>query len=254
MSKKAFITGGSHGIGKGIAKVLAENGYDIAVTYNKREDGAVELRDFAEKLGRKCFYYQASFELVGVAEKVTQKAIEDLGGIDVLVCNAGYTIFTNILDLSDKDMDYMYNLNYRSYMMCSKVAANYMKDNKIKGNIVFITSTRGIRAYEDDVVYGGLKAALNRGAESMAIELSKYNIRVNCVAPGGTAVVDNPTTYDLTERWGWEYKIPLKRLGTPNEVGHLVKYIVSDEASYMTGNIIKLDGGLSLPGIKEEKD
>ncbi len=252
MNKKAFITGGSHGIGKGIARELAKNGYDIAITYNARKDGAEQLHEEITKNGGKCFYYQASLDVHGVAEEVTAKAIEDLGGLDLLVCNAGRTIHTHILDLNVEHLDFLYNLNYRSHILCSKIAANYMVENKIQGNIIFITSTRSLRAYPEDCIYGGLKSALNRTAESLAIDLSHYGIRVNCIAPGLTNTEDNPTMSQL-QRADWIVnKIPLGRSGTSNEVGRLVCYIASDDARYMTGDIIKLDGGLILPGTPEK--
>ncbi len=251
MRKKAFITGGSHGIGKGIATVLAKNGYDIAVTYNTRKEGAESLSKIVSEFGAKCFYYQASLEKNGVAREVTAKAIEDLGGIDLLVCNAGYTIFTDVLTLKDEEMDFLFNLNYKSYMNCAHVAANYMVDNKVQGNIIYISSTRGIRSYPDDCVYGGLKAALNRSVEAMALELAPHGIRVNSVAPGATATADNPTM-ELLTYFDWMKKIPLGRSGTATEVGELVHFLASDSAKYMTGNTVKIDGGLILSGMLEE--
>ena len=147
-------------------------------------------------------------------------------------------------------MEFLYGLNFRSYILCSKVAANDMARRGVPGNIIFITSTRGIRAYPEDALYGGFKAALNRSAESMALNLAGRRIRVNCIAPGATAVRGTYSPEELSAGT-FPPKIPLGRLGTPREVGYLVRYIASDEAAYMTGNVVKLDGGLILPGMKE---
>jgi NAD(P)-dependent dehydrogenase (short-subunit alcohol dehydrogenase family) len=250
MSKNAFITGGSRGIGAGIVQVLSESGYDVAFTYHEKEGEAGVLKQQAEALGRRCFCYQASLEDPEVPLRVTEKAAGDLGGIDLLVCNAGLTRHNDLLNLDPALMEFLYGLNYRSYILCSKVAANDMVRRGVPGNIIFITSTRGIRAYPEDALYGGFKAALNRSAESMALNLAGRRIRVNCIAPGATAVRGTYTPEELSAGT-FPPKIPLGRLGTPREVGYLVRYIASDEAAYMTGNVVKLDGGLILPGMNE---
>jgi NAD(P)-dependent dehydrogenase (short-subunit alcohol dehydrogenase family) len=249
-NKKAFVTGGSRGIGRGIVHKLSDAGYDIAFTYNSRLDEAETVKAEVEGKARRCFLYQASLDNPNVAEPVTAQAIEALGGIDLLVCNAGLTRHNDLLHLEGTLIDFLYNLNYRSYLMCAKVAANEMVSRGVKGNIIFVASTRGIRAYPEDAIYGGMKAALIRTAESMALDMAPHGIRVNCVAPGATAVRGSFTPEELSSGIG--KKIPLGRKGTPDEVGRLVRFIASDEAAYMTGNTVKLDGGLILPGMPEK--
>lgn len=250
-NKKAFITGGSRGIGRGITQVLASSGYDIAFTYHSQVEEAKSLEAEIKGMDRKCFYYQASLENGDVPEKVTGQAIDDLGGLDLLVCNAGITRHNSLLTVDQESIDFLYGLNYRSYILCAKVAANHMKDNKIKGNIIFISSTRGIRAYPEDCLYGSIKAALNRGVESMALEMSHYGIRVNCIAPGATAIRGNYIGEELSQS-NFAKKIPVGRLGTPEEVGYLAEYLASEKAGYITGATIKIDGGLILPGMPED--
>lgn len=250
MNKTAFITGASRGIGKGIALRLAKEGYDIAFTYYTKQEEADELKDEIIAMNRKCFYYQASLQDKGVAEEVTSQAIKDLTRLDVLVCNAGKTEFTSIKTLEPDLIDFVYNLNYRSYLLCTKIAANHMIEQNIKGRIIYISSTRGIRAYANDVVYGSLKSALNRAVESLAIELAEHDITVNSVAPGATAVRGDYSEEEL--RQGHASKlIPLKRKGKPDDVGNLVNYLVSEEANYITGETIRVDGGLILYGPNE---
>lgn len=250
MRKKALITGASRGIGRGVALKLAQSKYDIAITYNSKLDEAKSLAEEVEKLGGKCFYYQASMQNADVPEKVTKQAIEDLGGIDLLVCNAGLTRHTSLLDVNADFIDFVYGLNYRSYILCSKVAANYMVENNVKGSIIFISSTRGIRAYENDSIYGSFKAALNRAVESFAIEMGQYGIRINSIAPGATAIRGSYNMETLKNNHIATI-VPLKRRGKPEDIANMVNFLTSDEATYITGDTIKIDGGLILYGPSE---
>lgn len=246
--KKAFVTGGSRGIGKGIVKVLAQAGYEVAFTYYSEEEEAIELQQNITKNGGKCHVFQASLEKSGVAEEVTRKAIEQMEGIDLMVCNAGLTRHDSVLTMTEELLDFVYNLNYRSYLMCAKEAANSMVTEKVAGSILFMSSTRGESPHINDSTYGGFKAAINRSVKSIALDLAQYGIRVNSIAPGATAVrgEDIKGTFVASQ-------IPLKRMGTAEEVGHLVKYLASEEASYITGETIRIDGGLVLPAVKEVK-
>jgi NAD(P)-dependent dehydrogenase (short-subunit alcohol dehydrogenase family) len=246
--KLAFVTGGSRGIGRGIAERLAQEGYDIAFTYNTKLDEAKSLYKTITDMGRRCFYYQASMEQDGVAEMVTKQAIADLGRLTVLVCCAGLTVHNNLIKLTADDIDFAYKLDFRSYLLCSKEAARHMVDERIAGSIVFITSTRGQRSYPEDPLYGGMKAGLNRACESLALELAPHGIRVNAVAPGATAIRGGFTPEELRAT-AFSRQIPLGRMGSPAEVASLIAYLVSDEATYMTGTTLRLDGGLVLPGM-----
>ena len=248
--KCAFITGGSRGIGSGISEALAAEGYDIAFTYSTAHDEAEALAEKIRASGRRCFYYQADLQNANVPEKVTAQAISDLGSLDVLINNAGRTIHNRTTTLELEMIDFLYGLNYRSPLLCSKIAAKHMIENNIQGNIIHIASTRGIRSYPEDAVYGGLKAALIRSTESMALDLSYYGIRVNCVAPGATRIRGAFEQDDLEKGIG--PKIPLKRLGSPADIGNAIAFLVSDKASYITGVTLKVDGGLILPGMPED--
>ena len=245
--KVALITGASSGIGQGIAQVLAEQGYDLAITYGSNAEGAEKTRAMAEALGARCEVLQGFMEERDTPARIVNTAHKKLGRLDAIICNANRDRRNSILTLTADEIDFMTQSNLRSYLLCAGAAARHMIRDGIAGSIVFITSTRFDRAYQDDLLYGALKAATARACKSIAIELAPYGIRANCVAPGATSVREghgmgaNPLTN----------VVPLGRLGTPRDNGELVAFLISDQASYITGTSIVLDGGLSLPGTTE---
>lgn len=245
--KVALITGASSGIGQGIAQVLAEQGYDIAIAYGKNAEGAEKTRAMVTSLGARCEVYQTAMEDPATPTRLVNAVHKKFGRIDAMICNANRDKRHSILTITAEEIDYMTGCNLRSYLLCASAAARHMVRDGIAGSIVFITSTRFDRAYQDDIMYGALKAATARACKSMAIELAPHGIRVNCVAPGATAVREghgmgaNPLTN----------VVPLGRLGTPRDNGELVAFLISDKATYITGASIVLDGGLSLPGTTE---
>lgn len=257
MSKKAFVTGGSRGIGMGIVKELAQRGYDVAFTYRSRRAEAEAFVTELEQQGIKAYCLQASLEIPGEGKRVFAEAVEYLGGLDLLVNNAGVTIFESILDLTDENMDFMINLDFRNYFIMMREASRYMIHHGIKGNILNITSTRGSRSYPGDCIYGGLKAGLNRAIGSVALDLAPYGIRVNNVAPGATQIRTNaelgaaegePCWNDLGEA------LPLERLGQPSDIAKTIAFLASEDAGYITGQTIQVDGGLILAGMPEVRD
>ncbi len=249
--KRAFVSGASRGIGRGLAKALASDGFDLAFTYNTQLGEAQTLKEEIEGMGRRAFYYQASMQEADVPRRIIAQAIEDLGGIDACICNAGLTVHNDILTLEDADIEFAYRLDFASYIQCAEVAARHMIKAGVKGDIVFITSTRGLRAYPEDPLYGGMKAALNRICESLALEWSRYGIRVNCIAPGATAVRGTYTEEELTAS-PFARQIPAGRFGSPDEVGGLLSYLLSDNARYINGTVIRMDGGLILPAVPQD--
>lgn len=247
-AKRAIVTGASSGIGQGIAVVLAEHGYDIAISYGENEAGARRTQADIEALGRRCFVYQATLNEADVPARLVDQAAADLGGVDVMVCNAGKTRHYSALTITVEQMDWLYGLNYRSYMLCAGAAARHMVRAGQGGNIIFVTSSRAERAYPEDFLYGGLKAAVKRSCESMALDLAPHGIRVNCIAPGMTRVRDLEKNLPSS---GFEKVIPLGRAGLPRENGEAVAFLVSDNAGYITGISLRVDGGLILPGMPE---
>ena len=256
---KALVTGASSGIGQGTAVVLAEHGYDVAITYNRNEEGARETQRQVEALNSRCFVYQASLEAEGVAEETVRRARSDLDGLTLLVNNAGRDKRNSILTTTREDMRHILETNFYAYCLAAGEAARGMVRQGMRGSIIFVTSTRGESAHPDDFLYGGVKAAINRAAQSMALDLAPYGIRVNCVAPGATRVrkskvPDGFVTGALL--YGKPYYpldsyIPAGRLGTPRENGELIAFLAGDSCTYITGTVIRVDGGLTLPGMAE---
>jgi NAD(P)-dependent dehydrogenase (short-subunit alcohol dehydrogenase family) len=250
LGKAALITGGSRGIGHATALALAREGFDIAFTYNTCAEAAGETVDEIKALGRRCFCYQALMQEKDAPAAVTGRAIADLGRLDVLVTVAGITEFYYLTELTAERIDDLYTCNYRAPLLCASAAAKHMIERGIAGNIVHIASTHAYMAYEKDQVYGGLKSAVVRSTESEALELSRYGIRVNCVAPGMTSVRGPDTLENLQREWG--KKVALGRWGKAGEIADAIAFLVSDKASYITGVTIKVDGGFSLPGMPED--
>ena len=251
-NKCAMITGGSRHIGQGIAVVLAEYGYDIAITYATNPGGAKETQRQVEALGRRCFIYEAHLEQPEAPEQAVNQARADLGRLDAMVCNAGKDTRNSVLTTTAEDLDYLYTNNIRNYFLCVGAAARHMVNDKIEGSIIMITSVRGQLARFDDFYYGGLKAAMDRACKSMALDLSEYNIRVNCIAPGAIWKPDkdgNIYTDAFTEQ-----SIPLHRSGYTRDIGEAAAFLAGERSAYITGTTLLVDGGLSLPGLLEQSD
>ncbi|MDR1263605.1 MAG: SDR family oxidoreductase [Oscillospiraceae bacterium] len=247
--KVAMVTGGSSGIGQGIAIVLAEHGYDVAITYNRNPEGAEQTRADIEALGRRCLIYQASFQDTSLPAKLVDEVHEAYGRIDVMCCNAAKDSRNSILTVTPEEIEEMMRIDFAGYLLLAGAAARHMVRDGIKGSIFFTTSTRGERAYAEDVIYGGLKAAINRSCQSIALDLAPYGIRANCIAPGATRV--RPPREPQPGQFGLEKAVPLGRMGTPRDSGELVAFLASGKASYITGTTIRVDGGLILSGPPE---
>jgi NAD(P)-dependent dehydrogenase (short-subunit alcohol dehydrogenase family) len=257
-NRKAIVTGASRGIGKGIALSLAKKGYDIAFSYATREDEAKKTAALIEETGQKAYCFEARLHEPGAGIKLFDQAVEKLGGLDLMVNNAGITKLQSILELTEEQMDFLIDLDFKNYLIMSREAARYMAKNKTRGCIINITSSRGERAYPGDGVYGGMKAALNRAIQSFALDLAPYGIRINNVAPGAIRIRtreelerDKPgTPGDFWDELGG--LIPLERTGEPADIGEAVAFLASPEASYITGITLRVDGGLILPGMPEK--
>ena len=258
MRKKAIVTGASRGIGKGIAMCLAEEGYDLAISYvSKKEEAEKVAEQIRETYHTRCLIYQAALQEKGAGKALFDRAVADLGGLDLLVNNAGLTIFESLQEIKEETLDLLINLDFKNYILMMREAANYMIASGTKGNIINITSSRGEQSYPEDGLYGGLKAGLNRAICSFALDVSQYGIRINNVAPGAIRIRTreelieggNVAMADFWDELG--NRIALGRSGLPEDIGHAVAFLASDKASYITGTTLRVDGGLILPGMPE---
>ena len=258
MSKKAIVTGASRGIGKGIAMCLAAEGYDLAISYaSKKEEAEKVAEQIRETYHTRCLIYQAALQEKGAGKALFDRAVADLGGLDLLVNNAGLTIFESLQEFKEDTLDLLINLDFKNYILMMREAANYMIASGTKGNIINITSSRGEQSYPEDGLYGGLKAGLNRAICSFALDVSQYGIRINNVAPGAIRIRTreelieggNVAMADFWDELG--NRIALGRSGLPEDIGHAVAFLASDKASYITGTTLRVDGGLILPGMPE---
>lgn len=259
--KKAIVTGASRGIGKWIALCLAEEGYDLAISYHSKEEEALEVKaEIENRFQTKCAVFGAKLEEKGAGVRLFEQSVEELGGLDLLVNNAGVTLMDHFLDLTEETLDFLIALDFKNYLLMAGEAARYMARNKTCGNIINITSSRGERAYPGDAVYGGLKAGLNRAIQSIALDLAPYGIRINNVAPGAICIrtkeelekdeaLSGQVPTDFWEVLG--KRIPLGRSGSPEDIGRAVAFLASEQASYITGVTLRVDGGLILPGMPE---
>lgn len=184
MQKVACITGGSHGIGRGMAIALGKAGYAVAFTYYENKDEAIEVQQALSALGVRCAYYQAKMEDITAAERLISRVRKEFGQIDVMICNGAMDRRMSILTVTPEQMQFMTTQLYISQILCASRAAQWMVKDGIAGSILFTSSVRAQRADTSDFLYGGMKAALERSCQSLALELAPYGIRVNCIAPG----------------------------------------------------------------------
>lgn len=240
--KKAIVTGAGTGIGQGIAVTLGQNGYDVVVHYNSSGSGAREACEKIRQAGGNAWAIQADLSQTAGVCSLFAQAHELLGGLDLYVNNSGITRKSDILETEETFFDQMVDVDLKSAYFCVQAAAKEMVACHTKGSIVMITSNNGLQQRPNLSVYGTLKAALIKLGRHAAMELAKYQIRVNTIAPGWTATQrtmqnDQADTY---------HTIPLKRWCQPEEIGHMVLFLASPWAASITGNCLVADGGAVL--------
>lgn len=240
--KKAIVTGAGTGIGQGIAVTLGQNGYDVVVHYNSSGSGAREACEKIRKAGGNAWAIQADLSQTAGVRSLFAQAHELLGGLDLYVNNSGITRKSDILETEETFFDQMVDVDLKSAYFCVQAAAKEMVASQRKGSIVIITSNNGLQQRPNLSVYGTLKAALIKLGRHAAMELAKYQIRVNTIAPGWTAT---PRTMQ-NDRADTYHTIPLKRWCQPEEIGHMVLFLASPWAASITGNCLVADGGAVL--------
>jgi 3-oxoacyl-[acyl-carrier protein] reductase len=240
--KVALVTGGSRGIGRATAEALAEHGAHVVVNYVKGEAAAREVADSITKNGGKA-------EILGfdVADpKACESAIEDLvkrhGKLDVLVANAGIAIDGLLLRMKDEDLDRLYQVNVKGSLACARAATRSMMRAKT-GRIIFMSSVVGEMGNVGQTAYAASKAALVGAAKSIAREYASRNITVNVVSPG---FIDTDMTSSMTDTMKEQLAkiIPLGRTGSARDIAAACVYLASDEAGYVTAQVLRVNGGM----------
>ena len=248
MAKKAFVTGGGTGIGKQIALTLIENGYDVAISYFNSSQSVNEILEFGKRFGRRVILLRADISKVTEIKKMFESYKNQFGEeLDLFVNNAGVTAKAAFLQTTEELFDTVCNVDYKGAFFCMQEAARLM--TRSGGNIILISSNNAKAHFAEVSVYGSAKAAVTKLAEHMAIELAKYKIRVNVIAPGWT----DTGASRLDDKESTYYKIPLQKWVDAKEISDTVLYLDSTAAGSITGATIVMDNGALLLSDKREK-
>ncbi len=242
--KTALVTGGSRGIGRSIALILADYGADVAITFRSSVDAANEVKEEIESKGQKAKAIQADAVNFDSAEEVISEITEDWEKLDILINNAGITRDNLILRMSEEDWDQVIDTNLKSIFNYSKAVAKPMMRNR-GGSIINISSVVGLSGNAGQSNYAASKAGIVGFTKSYAKELASRNIRANVVAPG---YITTEMTGELDEKVLESIKeeTPLNRAGDAEEVANTVVFLASDLSSYITGETIRVDGGMAM--------
>ena len=242
--KVALITGASRGIGKGIAEVFAEEGADVAVNYVASAESAEAVAKWVRDKGRRAMAVKADVAKRADVEAMVEKVWNELGPIDVLVNNAGIETIVPFLELTDEQWTRLVDVNLRGDWLCSQVFCRRVVAAGRKGNIVHIGSIQAAKVLPGRTHYAPTKLGLEALTRNMSAEMTPLGIRVNCVHPG---LIDTDMTAWVMKRPdllpGILSQISLGRPGEPREIGTVVAFFASEEASYLTGQSIHVDGG-----------
>ena len=243
-NKVALITGASRGIGRGIAEIFAEEGADVAVNYVGSADKAEDVAAYVRSKGRRAITVRADVARRADVEAMVDRVWTELGPVDILVNNAGIETIVPFLELTDEQWTRLTDVNLRGNWLCAQVVCKRLVAEGRKGSIVNIGSIQAAKVLPGRTHYAPTKLGLEALTRNMSAEMTPLGIRVNCVHPG---LIDT----DMTE---WVMKSPdilpvvlaqisLGRAGQPREVGQVVAFFASDEASYLTGQSVHVDGG-----------
>ncbi len=244
----ALITGASRGIGRGCALEMAKAGADIVVNYNAHAEDAAEVVGQVERLGRRAVAVQANVGERPAVDRLVRAALERFGKVDILVNNAYRSIRKPFLDLTDEDVEATWAVSLWGVFRCSQAVARHMAERKQGGKILIISSVLSFIPFPTSLAYNTAKAGINQMAFTMAAELAPHRICVNVIEPGWT---DTPgerqfATEEQLQEGG--KRLPLGRLGRPDELGKMAAFLASDAADYITAGRFRVDGGIWLPG------
>lgn len=239
----ALITGGARGIGQATAVELARHGADIAVCDLNAADETVRL---VELCGRRARAFQIDVGDRNAVEALFASLLEEWGRLDILVNNAAANIRKPLVDLDVADVEKVWHVSLWGVFHCSQLAARQMV-RQGSGSIIVISSVHAERPYANSTAYNGAKAAVSHMARTWAGELVRHGVRVNVIEPGWTDTPGERSFFTEEQIREEGRKLPMGRLGTPEEIAKAVRYLASEDASYVTGTSLRVDGGLLLP-------
>ena len=243
-NKVALVTGASRGIGREIARTLAKEGAMVIINYNGSEARALEAKELIEKEGGKASIYQCNVSDFDACEKMVKDLVKEFGHIDILVNNAGITRDNLIMRMKEEDFDAVLNINLKGTFNTIRHLSRQMLKQK-SGKIINISSVSGIMGNAGQAIYSASKAGVIGLTKTMARELASRGITVNAVAPGFI-------TTDMTDVLSDSVKeailgqIPMKTMGEPEDIAGAVAFLASDDAKYITGQVLNVNGGMAM--------
>src|SRR5690625_71554 len=240
--KVAVITGGSRGIGKGIVESFVKNGAHVAFTYHSSSTAADKIVADLSSHGVKVKAYQSNAADHEEAQELVKQVLEDFETIDILVNNAGITKDNLLMRMSEEDFDSVIEVNLKSVFNMTKAVQRTMLKQR-KGSIINMSSVVGVKGNAGQSNYAASKAGITGFSKSIALELGSRNIRCNVVAPG---FIESEISAKLDEDTvqGWRNAIPLRRGGQPEDIANACVFLASDLSSYITGQVLQVDGGM----------
>ena len=243
-NKVALITGATRGIGKQIALELANNGFDIADNYRSMQDEKKEQKKEIEANGVRCEFVKADVSKFEECEEMVKNVIEKFGKVDVLVNNAGITKDGLLMRMKKEDFEAVIDVNLTGTFNVTRNVIPYMIKQKA-GRIINLSSVVGVAGNAGQTNYSASKAGIIGFTKSLAKEVASRNILVNAIAPG---FIDTDMTAVLSDsvKEGINAQIPLRRMGSAKEIAKVVKFLSSEDSSYVTGQVINVDGGMVM--------
>jgi len=241
-NKTVLITGATRGIGRGIALAFAQNGAHVAFTYSTSTNAATELENELKDYGVKAKAYQSNAADFNSAQDLVAEVLNEFGTIDILINNAGITKDNLLMRISEADFDSVIQVNLKSVFNLTKAVIKPMMKQR-DGVIINMSSVVGVKGNAGQSNYAASKAGIIGFTKSVALELGSRNIRCNAIAPG---FIETEMTAKLDEATveGWRKAIPLKRGGTPADVANACLFLASNLATYITGQVLNVDGGM----------
>lgn len=247
MTPVAMITGAARGIGQAAAVALAKQGFDLAICDLQPAGNPPETVRLVRETGRQAFYQRCDVSSREQVETFFAGTLQSLGRLDVLVNNAALNIRKPLVELEVEDVARVWAVSQWGVFHCSQLAARQMIRQGNGGVIIVISSVHAEQPYACSTSYNGAKAAVNQMARTWAVELAPHRIRVNAIEPGWTDTPGERTFFTEEQIQEEGRKLPLGRLARPDEIAAAVCFLASDQAAYITGSILRVDGGIVLP-------